>query len=72
LEQKEKHGGLEQLISNIDLENTCGYISMLTLSSTKSEEVLLDIRFGIPLFDEKISETIRNGIVKHKLCAKDK
>ena len=29
-------------------------------------------RFGIPLFDEKISEAIRNGIVKHKLCAKDK
>jgi hypothetical protein len=29
-------------------------------------------RFGIPLFDEKISEAIRNGIVKHKLCGKDK
>jgi hypothetical protein len=29
-------------------------------------------RFGIPLFDEQISEVIRNGIVKHKLCAKDK
>jgi hypothetical protein len=71
-EQKEKHIGLIQLISNIDLENTCGYVSMLKLSSIHSEEVLLDVRFGIPLFDEKISETIRNGIVKHKLCAKDK
>jgi len=45
---------------------------MLTLSTINSEQVLLDIRFGIPLFDEKISEKIRNGIVKHKLCAKDK
>jgi hypothetical protein len=46
---------------------------MLLLSSSgNSEEILLDIRFGIPLFDEKISEIIRNGIVKHKLCAKDK
>jgi hypothetical protein len=71
-EQIDKNSGLEQLIANIDLQNTCGYVSMLTLSSTHTEEVLLDIRFGIPLFDEKISETIRNGIVKHKLCAKDK
>ncbi|CAF1364252.1 unnamed protein product [Adineta steineri] len=68
----EKNHGLEQLSTVIDLKNTCGYVSMLTLSATNSEEVLLDIRFGIPLFDEKISETIRNGIVKHKLCAKEK
>lgn len=68
----EKNPYFEQLISLIDLQNTCGYVSMLTLSSIKSEEVLLDIRFGIPLFDEKISETIRNGIIKYKLCAKDK
>ncbi|CAF3917867.1 unnamed protein product, partial [Adineta steineri] len=67
-----KNHGLEQLSTVIDLKNTCGYVSMLTLSATNSEEVLLDIRFGIPLFDEKISETIRNGIVKHKLCAKEK
>jgi hypothetical protein len=72
-EQKEKNSGLEKLILNFDLQNTCGYVSMLLLSSSgNSEEILLDIRFGIPLFDEKISETIRNGIVKHKLCAKDK
>ncbi|CAF4919821.1 unnamed protein product, partial [Rotaria magnacalcarata] len=44
---------------------------MLTLSSVHSEEVLLDVRFGIPLFDEQISETIRNGIVKNKLCTKE-
>lgn len=68
----EKNSNLEKLTSLIDLENTCGYVSMLTLSSINSEEVLLDIRFGIPLFDEKISEIIRNGIIKYKLCTKDK
>ena len=73
LEEKEKHQGFDQLISQIDLENTCGYVSMLNISSNEhSEEVLLDIRFGIPLFDEKISETIRQGIVKYRLCAKEK
>lgn len=73
LEDKEKHAGLEELISLVDLENTCGYISMVNMSSNEhAEEVLLDIRFGIPLFEEKISETIRQGIVKHRLCAKEK
>ncbi|CAF4289296.1 unnamed protein product [Rotaria sp. Silwood2] len=70
-ESTEKHNELEQLGSALDLHSTCGYVSMLTLSSTNAQEVLLDIRFGIPLFDEKISETIRNGIVKNKLCTKE-
>jgi hypothetical protein len=43
-EHVEKNPGLEQLVSAIDLHNTCGYVSMVTLSSAKSEEVLLDIR----------------------------
>ncbi|CAF1562158.1 unnamed protein product [Rotaria magnacalcarata] len=72
LESIEKNQGLEQLGLAIDLQSTCGYVSMLTLSSVHSEEVLLDVRFGIPLFDEQISETIRNGIVKNKLCTKEK
>jgi hypothetical protein len=43
-EHMEKNHALEQLSSAIDLQNTCGYVSMLTLSSNNSEEVLLDIR----------------------------
>jgi len=61
-----------QFQKHFDLENTCGYISMLKTSAQSNDEVFLDIRFGIPLFDEKISESIRNSIVKYKLCAKTK
>lgn len=57
---------------HFDLETTCGYISMLKYSTQSNNDVFLDIHFGIPLFDEKISESIRNSIVKHKLCAKAK
>ncbi|CAF3598649.1 unnamed protein product [Rotaria sordida] len=71
-ESIEQHPVLEQLNSAIDIQSTCGYVSMLTLSSTNSQEVVLDVRFGIPLFDEQISETIRNSIVKNKLCRKEK
>ena len=44
LESNEKTHVLEQLESAIDLKNTCGYVTMLKLSSTNSEEVLLDVR----------------------------
>lgn len=40
----EKDAGLEKLSSMIDLKNTCGYVSMLTLSSSEPAEVLLDVR----------------------------
>lgn len=43
-ESIEKNQGLEQLMTNIDLESTCGYVSMLKLSSSNGQEVLLDIR----------------------------
>ena len=71
-DSKEKNAVLDQLGTVIDLQMNCGFISMLTMNSNSNDEVLLDVHFGIPLFDEKISETIRSRIVKHKLCAKDK
>lgn len=71
-DSKEKNFVIEQLSSVIDLKMNCGFISMLTLNSNSNDEVLLDVHFGIPLFDEKISKTIRERIVQHKLCAKDK
>ena len=44
LDSTEKNPVLERLATAVDLQLTCGYVSMLTLSSNQPEEVLLDIR----------------------------
>ena len=40
----EKNPGLEKLANALDLQTTCGYVSMLTLSADATHEVILDIR----------------------------
>ena len=44
LDATEKNPALLRLAAAVDLQLTCGYVSMLTLSSNQPEEVLLEIR----------------------------
>ncbi|CAF0859510.1 unnamed protein product [Didymodactylos carnosus] len=77
-----KHDGIKKLCEIIDLETSCGYITMLYIPSANHKEdnedtieeindwLILDLRFGIPLFDESINMNIRESIMRERLCSK--
>ncbi|XP_078490664.1 protein FAM91A1-like [Ciona intestinalis] len=71
---------LTRLSDKLSLEHTCGYVTLLNNLSSKSSEdkneavddyCLLDINFGIPLFDEALNNEVCSGFVASNICSKE-
>lgn len=71
----------EDIISKLDLRYTCGFVTLLryehresaTIGAGLDEETgvmwqLLDVNFGIPLFNKTLNEEVCRKLIDHKLC----
>ncbi|ESN90745.1 hypothetical protein HELRODRAFT_156211 [Helobdella robusta] len=81
----ERHTSIERLYECIDLEHTCGYITMLKTAPSdgivddvsgeddfdEDDWLLLDCCFGVPLFDRKLNKEVCARIQDNKLCRED-
>ncbi|PAA70011.1 hypothetical protein BOX15_Mlig003542g1 [Macrostomum lignano] len=60
---------VSRLFSELDLQCQCGYITLLCESAPSNGCTLLDLHFGVPLFDSGVTAAVCQGLIERELLS---